>query len=248
VSDLQHPDSRSFEDVAELYERARPGYPPEALAWIAAVLDLREGRVVLDLGAGTGKLSRQLRETGATVIAVEPGDAMRAQLVRVAPEIDAMRGSAEEIPLGDDSIDAIAVGQAFHWFRHGEALPEMHRVLRRGGGLALIWNARDQDAPLQQEVNDVLEQVLKDRPPSPDSSLALVESPLFGPVEERSFRFTQELDGNALAARVASISFVAASPPEIRRNVESRIRRVVQAAGGRVDFPYVTKVYVSFAV
>jgi ubiquinone/menaquinone biosynthesis C-methylase UbiE len=248
VSELQHPDSRSFETVAELYERARPGYPSEALAWVAETLELQEARTVLDLGAGTGKLTRQLLETGADVIAVEPGDAMRAQLVRAVPEVEALRGSAEQIPLADDSVDAVTVGQAFHWFRQDEALPEIHRVLRAGGGIALLWNARDEDAALTREVNEVLELVLKDRAPTPDSSGALVESALFGAVEERTFRFTQELDADALAARVASISFVAASPPETRRHIESRVRAVVEAAGGRVDFPYVTDVYVSFAV
>src|SRR5947207_16006721 len=130
VSELQHPDSRSFELVADLYERARPGYPPEAIAWLAEQLDLRAGRTVLDLGAGTGKLTRALVATGAHVIAVEPGDAMRAELSRAVPEAQALCGAAEEIPLPDASLDAIAVGQAFHWFRHDEALPELHRVLR----------------------------------------------------------------------------------------------------------------------
>jgi ubiquinone/menaquinone biosynthesis C-methylase UbiE len=247
VSELQHPDSRSFEDVAAIYERARPSYPEEAVAWIRDVLDLCSGRTVLDLGAGTGKLTRQLLETGATVIAVEPGDAMRAQLGQAVPDVEALRGSAEEIPLRDDSVDAITVGQAFHWFRHEEALPEMHRVLRPGGGVALLWNARDPESPLVQEVNDVLEEVLRDREPTPDSSLKLVESSLFGPVEEKVFQFAQELDADGLAERVASISFVAAMPPDRREDIESRIRAVVNAAGGLVTFPYVTNVYVSFA-
>jgi SAM-dependent methyltransferase len=248
VSELQHPDSRSFEDVAAIYERARPGYPPEALAWITEAFDLREGRTVLDLGAGTGKLTRQLLETGAQVVAVEPGDAMRAELERAVPRAEALRGSAEEIPLPDDSVEAITVGQAFHWFRHDEALPEMHRVLKPGGGVALLWNTRDPDSPLVQEVGQVLEDVLKDRAPTPDSSLQLVDSPLFGPVEERAFQFSQELDADGLAERVASISFVAAMPPERRKDVEERIRSVVRAEGGHIEFPYVTNVYVSFAV
>jgi SAM-dependent methyltransferase len=248
VSELQHPDSRSFEEVAAIYERARPGYPPEALAWIAEAFDLREGRTVLDLGAGTGKLTRQLLETGAHAVAVEPGDAMRAELERAVPQAEALRGSAEEIPLPDESVDAITVGQAFHWFRHDEALPEMRRVLRPGGGVALLWNTRDPDSPLVQEVGHVLEDVLKDRAPTPDSSLQLVDSPLFGPVEERAFHFSQQLDADGLAERVASISFVAAMPTKKRKDIDERIRAVVQAEGGHIDFPYVTDVYVSFAV
>jgi len=138
VSELQHPDSRSFELVAGLYERARPEYPGAAIAWLAQKLDLREGRTVLDLGAGTGKLTRALLTTGARVIAVEPGDAMRAELVRGLPGAEALRGAAEQIPVHDASVGAVAVGQAFHWFRHDEALPEIHRVLTADGVVSLI--------------------------------------------------------------------------------------------------------------
>src|SRR6266536_3448863 len=207
LSELQHPDSRGFELVAGLYESARPGYPDEAIAWIAERLGLHAGRTILDLGAGTGKLTRQLLETGARAVAVEPGDAMRAELMRAVPDAEALRGSAEDIPLPDDSVDAAAVGQAFHWFRHEEALPEIHRVLKAGDGIALIWNGRDQEASLQRDISDLLESLVvpPDRAVAPDSSRALVESDLFGPVEERRFRFSQELDADALAERIASI-------------------------------------------
>ncbi len=249
MSELQHPDSRAFELVADLYERARPEYPKDAVAWLAEGLELREGRTVLDLGAGTGKLTRQLLETGALVIAVEPGDAMRAELVRAVPGVKALRGSAEDIPVPDDSIDAVTVGQAFHWFRHEEALREIHRVLKPGGGIALVWNSRDQEAALQREVNELLEPLVPpDRAVAGLWSRALVESDLFGPVEERRFRFSDELDADALADRIASISFVAAAPPEERARIDSRLRAVVEKLGGRIDFPYVTAVYVSRAV
>src|SRR3989440_11586556 len=215
---------------------------------MAEELELHEGRTVLDLGAGTGKLTRQLLETGARVIAVEPGDAMRAELVRAVPGVTTLRGSAEDIPLHDDSIDAVTVGQAFHWFRHEEALPEIHRVLKVGGGIALIWNSRDQEAALQRDVNELLESLVPpDRAVAEHWSRPLMESELFGPVEERRFRFTQELDAEALADRVASISFVAAATPEERTRIDSRLRALVEKLGGRIDFPYVTAVYVSRA-
>ena len=249
MSELQHPDSRSFELVADVYERARPGYPPEAVAWVADRLELRPGRIVLDLGAGTGKLTRALLEAGARVIAVEPGDAMRAELERAAPGAEAVRGSAEDIPLPSASVDAIAIGQAFHWFRHDVAIPELHRVLRPGGGVALLWNTRDPDAPLHQEIGKLIAPfVPSDRPDSEEWSRELAESELFGPLEERRFSFVQELDAKQLADRIASVSFVAAAPAAARRDLDDQLRRVARRLGGRVDFPYLTVAYVSFAV
>jgi ubiquinone/menaquinone biosynthesis C-methylase UbiE len=249
VSGLQHPDSRSFERVADLYERVRPEYPPDAIAWLVERLDLRAGRTVLDLGAGTGKLTRALVQTGAEVIAVEPGEAMLAELRQAVPEARAVLGAAERIPLADDSIDAVTVGQAFHWFRFDEAVPELHRVLRPGGGVGLLWNNRDQDDALQREITELLAPfVPSGRAVAYDSSRFLGESPRFEPLEEREFRFAQELDADGLAGRVLSISFVAAAPAERRADLERRIRDTVAARGGTVTFPYVTSVYVSRAV
>jgi len=249
VSELQHPDSRSFELVADVYERARPGYPVEAVAWIADRLDLRKGRTVLDLGAGTGKLTRALLTTGARVIAVEPGDEMRARLEQAAVGAEALRGAAEEIPLLDGSVDAITVGQAFHWFRHDEAIPELRRVLRPGGGVALVWNSRDPDNPLQKEIGELIAPfVPPGRPDAEEWPGPLRESQLFGPLEERRFSFVEELDPDTLAERIASVSFVAAAPAEARRELDAAIRRVADRLGGLVAFPYVTRAYVSFAV
>ena len=248
VSELQHPDSRSFELVADLYERVRPGYPPEAVRWIAEQLDLRSGRTVLDLGAGTGKLTRALVETGAEVLAVEPGDAMRAELERVVPRVRALRGSAESIPLPDKSVDAITVGQAFHWFRFDEALPELHRVLRPGGGVALIWNGRDQESSLQNEIKALLDSFMPaGRAVAPNTSSHLAESPLFHSFEHSSFRFVQHLDADALVGRIGSISFVAGSTPEKRAELERKLRALAARSGGVVEVPYVTDVYVSRA-
>jgi ubiquinone/menaquinone biosynthesis C-methylase UbiE len=248
VSELQHPESRAFELVADLYERARPEYPSEAIAWLAAQLDLRPGRTVLDLGAGTGKLTRALVRSGASVIAVEPGDAMRAELERAVPEAEALRGSAERIPLADGSVDAIAIGQAFHWFRYDEAIPELYRVLRTRGHVGLLWNGRDQDDALQREISDLIAPFLAGRARATDSHRYLRESELFGPLEERRFRLVQELDADGLVDRIASISFIAAAPAERRDVLEQQIRELVDAYGGRIDFLYVTDVYVSRAV
>ena len=248
MSELQHPDSRAFELVADVYERARPQYPAEAVAWLAEQLGLKKGRTVLDLGAGTGKLTRSLVETGATVIAVEPGEAMLQQLKLAVPGITALRGAAEAIPLPDAAVDAITVGQAFHWFRHEEALPELRRVLRPQGGVALLWNSRDQQAPLQQEISKLIAPWVTDRAVRPDTATELALGGLFGPIEERRFAFVDELDEDGLADRIASISFVAAAPEDARRQIDADVRELVRRRGRRVDFPYVTWVYVTRAV
>lgn len=249
MSELQHPQSRPFELVADVYERARPEYPAEAVAWIVQELDLRPGRTVLDLGAGTGKLTRALVPTGAQVIVVEPGEQMLAELRRVLPGVEARLGGAEAIPLADDSVDAVTVGQAFHWFRHDEAVPELQRVLRPGGAVALVWNSRDQERPLQRELSELIKPFVPEgRPPVGDSAKALARSDLFGAVERRAFPFVQQLDADGVADRIASVSFVAAAPPERRADLDRRLREIVAAEGGVVDFAYVTEVYVSRAV
>jgi SAM-dependent methyltransferase len=173
---------------------------------------------------------------------------MLQQLKVAVPGITALRGAAEAIPLPDASVDEITVGQAFHWFRHEEALPELRRVLRPRGGVALLWNSRDQQAPLQQEISKLIAPWVTDRAIRPDSATELALGGLFGPIEERQFAFVDELDEDQLAERIASISFVAAAPEAARRQIDADVRELVRRRGGRVDFPYVTWVYVSRAV
>ncbi len=248
MSELQHPQARPFEQVAALYERTRPEYPAEAVEWLRRELDLRAGRTVLDLGAGTGKLTRALAGTGAMVIAVEPGEAMLAELVRAVPDVDARIGAAEAIPLEDDSVDAVTAGQAFHWFRHDEAVAEIHRVLRPGGRLALIWNRRDPDDPLQEAISSAIAPLAPpDRPGATSWEVPLAETPLLESVAQADFRFTDVLDSDQFVGRIGSISFVAASSDEERAALEERLRTMV-AERGRVELRYVTSAYVSRVV
>jgi SAM-dependent methyltransferase len=246
VSEL-HPATRGFES-AELYERGRPDYPAAAIARIVERLDLRAGRTVLDLAAGTGKLTRLLVPSGANLVAVEPVRGMRVELERRVPGVLALAGTAERIPLAADFVDAVTVGQAFHWFRPDDALREIHRVLRPGGGVALIWNARDDRDELQSALSAIIDPLEAGTPRrgGGDWRAVLDGSSLFGPCEAALFEHRQTLDEEGLVGRVLSISFIATAPAGVRADVEQRVRELARQAGSRVVLPYVTELYLAF--
>src|SRR5919205_118513 len=144
----------SFGSAAQSYERGRPGYPPEALDWL-----LPAGvRRVLDLAAGTGKLTRLLVARGLDVVAVEPSAGMRAEFARVLPGVPVLAGAAEDIPLDDANVDAVLVGQAWHWVDPERACPEIARVLTPGGRLGLVWNMRDPRGGWAAELERLLDE------------------------------------------------------------------------------------------
>jgi ubiquinone/menaquinone biosynthesis C-methylase UbiE len=248
VSELQHPDSRSFDEVAELYEQARPSYPDEAVGWLADRLRIDRRSTVLDLGAGTGKLTRTLVPRAARVIAVEPGPEMLAQLRRAVPEAEAMLGAAEAIPVPDGSVDAVVCGQSFHWFRTDEALREIRRVLRAGGGLGLIWNRRSPEDPLQKEMTTLLEPFVPPGRAPIEAPVAAFVRRTLGEIASHSVPFEEELDADALVNRIASTSFVAAAPEVRRGELERALRALASARGGRVLFRYVTQAFVALSV
>jgi ubiquinone/menaquinone biosynthesis C-methylase UbiE len=227
----------SFDSVAEAYERSRPDYAADALAWIAARLPLRR---VLDLAAGTGKLTRQLLAAGAEVVAVEPGEEMRAVFRRVLPDVELLPGTAEAIPLDDGSVDVVAVAQAFHWFRTEDALREMHRVLRPGGGYALLWNEWDDEDGLMKALNNVVEALRPHREVVDWARETLERSPLFRDLEERTFRHAEELPAAVVVERVSSVSAVAAAVPTDRERALAEVRSLV--GSGTVHFPMITTV------
>jgi SAM-dependent methyltransferase len=229
---------------ADVYERARPSYPAEAVEWLADRTGLGPGRTVVDVGAGTGKLTRLLPATGARVLAVEPVAEMRAKLIQAAPSVEAIDGTAEELPLADGSADVVVVATAFHWFDHERALPEIHRVLRPEGWLVLVWNMRDLDDPVQAAVEAILRTARNDVGSYPRGSwrAALERSPLFGPAEVRGFRFAQSFTANDLADRVASTSFVASMPSAERTVLLGKVRAVADGVPEPFPFPYLTEV------
>jgi SAM-dependent methyltransferase len=230
-----------FAAAADAYERARPSYPQEAVDWVARQTGLGPGKLVADLGAGTGKLTRLLPPTGARVIAVEPVSEMRAKITIA----EAVPGTAEEIPLDDASVDVVTVAQAFHWFDHERALPELHRVLKPGGWLALFWNSRDLDDPLQRAVEDTLAPLRRGVVSQAEGAwrAPLAASGLFGEPEVRRFRYEQQFTADDLVDRVASTSFVAAMDDADRAGLLARIRALAHGCREPFPFPYVTDVH-----
>jgi SAM-dependent methyltransferase len=224
----------SFDTVAEQYERARPLYATAAVEWVAERLGIGPGTRVLDLAAGTGKLTRQLVALGAEVVALEPGDEMRGVLERAVPGARALAGIAEEIPLPDGSVDAITVGQAFHWFAARPALAEMRRVLRRGGGFALLWNQWDDRDPLLSAVDALLRE-LRPAAARDHGWRADYDASLLGPLEERSFRQRRPMSVDAIVEWAGSTSAVVTAARADQARIEAEIRTLGRGHDGVVS-------------
>jgi SAM-dependent methyltransferase len=244
-----------FDSNAAAYERSRPSYPAEAVAHVVGHGGIGPGRRVIDLAAGTGKLTRLLVPTGAEVVAVEPVAGMRAQLAAALPGIQAVDGSAEALPLPDGWADAVTVAQAFHWFDPPVALAEIRRVLRPGGHLFLIWNTRDRGYDWVRAFGDLLvDGPDLERPYDSYYDVdyaALVASAGAGgftPVELWTHPWEQPCDPALLVDRAASVSVVGALADDERARVLDRIRDLARthpdlAGRSTFGFPYVTRVY-----
>lgn len=200
--------ARSFGSVADAYDRGRPSYPREAAAWLVG----EQPVTVLELGAGTGKLTEQLVALGHDVHATDPDRAMLAILERRLPDVRTSAATAEEIPMADRSVDVVVCAQAFHWFDLGRALPEIARVLKPGGRIALVWNWRDERIPWVRKLGRLIGTQEQLREPSEP----LVQSALFGFVEDEMFRFWQHVDRNTIQDLVRSRSNIAVLDPEAR--------------------------------
>jgi SAM-dependent methyltransferase len=249
VSGIHDVAVEGFTKGTDAYERARPSYPPAVVSFLVGELGIGPASTVVDLAAGTGKLTRLLVPTGAKIIAVEPVEAMRAKLVEVVPGVEVRDGTAEALPLGDASVDCVTVAQAFHWFRAAEALSEIARVFRPGGGLALVWNSRDASVPWVARLNQLI-RWNKGQIPAYDSgaedwAAIVAGAGGFTPLQLRSFQHDQEMDLSLLLDRVSSTSYIAALPDDARARLLDEVRELVADAGltERFALPHRTDVY-----
>lgn len=232
----------SFGAAADAYEQGRPDYPADAVAWLLA--GAGPPPRVVDIGAGTGKLTRVLRDLGADVIAVDPDAAMLAALRDHLPGVETLTGSAERLPLPDDRADAAVLGQAWHWVEPVAASAEIGRILKPGGILGLIWNIRDESVPWVARLTEIMkgshaEQMLADGPPR-------VAAP-FGPLEAAVWRWSRPMTRAALTAMVRSRSYIITAAAEERARIERDIAELFDGVGAVgdavVDLPYVTHAF-----
>lgn len=228
----------SFAGVADAYDRARPSYPEAAVRWLVG----RQPATVVELGAGTGKLTELLVAAGHDVLATDPLPEMLEHLQRRVPAVRTAVAGAEQIPVASRSVDVVVCAQSFHWFDHDRALPEIARVLRPGGRLALVWNHRDNAIPWVRK----LERIIGEQDERAENVRPLMETPHFGWVEQEEFRFWQSLDADLLRDLVRSRSYIALLGEEERAGVLARVRELYDDYGRGPDgmlLPYLTACY-----
>ncbi|WP_438855077.1 class I SAM-dependent methyltransferase [Agromyces sp. M3QZ16-3] len=241
VADPAEPDlrraARSFGAVASVYGAARPGYPSEAVEWLVG----DAGRV-LDLGAGTGRLTESLVALDRDVVAVDPVEEMLEELEVRVPGVPRILGTAEELPVEDAAFDAVVAGQAWHWFQRERAVPEIARVLRRGGVLGLAWNRRDPSPDWLRAAGEIMRE--QDDPSASFASTVRVGGP-FGPVESHRVAWVQRMSRARFLDLVRSRSRWITAPLDEQRTVIAAVETLLvthpEVAGAdELAIPYVT--------
>ncbi len=234
--------ARSFDLVADAYDRGRPSYPDEALTQLLHRVRRTGGAVdVLELGAGTGKLTEQLLARGCTVTATDPSESMLSRLARRAPGARAAVGTAERVPVRSRSVDLVVAAQAFHWFDAEAALREVARVLRPGGQLGVVWSSRDERIPWVKRLG----RLIGTPPQAADPTAAIDGTGMFEAVERSTFRFWQPLDQDSLRDLVASRSNVAVMGDLERDRLLRKVDELYEEYGRGHDgmlLPYTTTV------
>ncbi|HEY5248606.1 MAG TPA: methyltransferase domain-containing protein [Dermatophilaceae bacterium] len=230
--------ARSFGARAVEYQRGRPSYPDEAVDWL-----LRAGaQRVLDLGAGTGQLTRRLVARGLDVVAVEPSDGMREQLIQAVPGVRVLPGSAESIPLQDGAVEIVLVAQAWHWVDVERAVPEVSRVLSDAGQLGLIWNIRDEREDWVAQFGQLMCQGAEQ---DMGSASPRVGQP-FGPVERLDVEWIHHFTPPDLLDLVASRSYVITLPADERQALLASVQHLLDshpslAGRRRLEMPYIAQ-------
>lgn len=247
---IHHAAAKGYTAKAEMYARGRPDYPVEIVDWLGQRLGVAAGKTVVDLGAGTGKFTRYLVATGAHVIAVEPVKQMREQLARLLPGIDIIEGTATAIPLPDNSADALICAQSFHWFATKEALTEIHRVLKPGGRLGLIWNVRDENVAWISQLSSIIAPYEGDTPRfAKDTWRQAFPFDGLAPLKEDVFHHAHRgKPDDVIINRLRSVSFIAALPAEEEAKVAAKIRALIDATPelsgqDEISVPYSTVAY-----
>ena len=244
-----------FQRAAGRYERARPEVPQAALDSLTQVLGITHRTSVLELGAGTGKLSRLLAPRAGPYLGVEPVPGMRDQFRASNGAIPLVGGIAEMLPLRAASFDSVVAAQAFHWFDVPRAMAEMHRVLRPGGTVGLVWSVRDESVDWVHQVTVILDQYDPGSPRFRKGNWREVwaRTPGFEPLQRQSFPFVHRLDRQTTLARFTSVSFIASLTPERFAEAEGRLRHLLDthpmtAGRSEIDAPYDCQVFSSRAV
>lgn len=229
INAIHHMAADGYTATADNYVRGRPDYPLEVTGWLRDKLALGAGKTVVDLGAGTGKFTPYLARTGAKVIAVEPVAEMLSKLSTAMPQIEARPGTAESIPLSDASVDVVMCAQSFHWFSTTKALTEIHRILKPGGKLGLIWNMRDARVSWIARLDEIVNRVEGDTPRYYTGAWRLV-FPFkdFGPLHEEHFSVGHTgTPENVIVNRVRSTSFIAALDAQERAEIDDLVRALI---------------------
>ncbi len=239
------PPEQSFGPVADAYDRARPSYPEEAVSWLTG----SGSSMILELGAGTGKLTEVLHSSqgaarggGHDILATDPSPEMLSRLGERVP-VKHVVATAEHIPLRSRSVDLVVCGQSFHWFDHDRALPEIARVLRPGGILALAWNTYDEGVPWVRRLKQLIS---PDAGTQDEAAMPLMETPFFGFVEKKQFRFWQTHTAASLADLTRSVSHVATMSETDRASVLAKVDALYAGYGRGHDgmqLAWVTRCY-----
>jgi len=240
-----------FSTQAGTYTQGRPDYPQEISNWLTDTLGIDGQSVVADLGAGTGKFSRLLVPLAQEVIGIEPVQAMRLEFAQTLPGVRVLEGTAQDIPLADGTVDAVLCAQAFHWFANSAALAQIHRVLKPGGRLGLVWNVRDESVDWVAEITRIITPYEGDTPRFHTGEWRRpFDGQLFSQPQVTCLPYSHTGPAETVIMnRFLSVSFIAALPDADKARVTEQLRELIHthpALRGRdsIDFPYQTQAYV----